>query len=236
MVARGVLVRLHVRVLDASAYRRTGVKPTRRSGGDSSHRTDREGALMSSTELSGHRVLAVVTNYGVEQDELVVPVERLRERGATVVVAAESSDPIQTLVGDKDPGRTVQPDTTYGDAGSQFDLLLIPGGTLNADTLRLKPEVIDLVRGFTSSGRPVAAICHGPWALAEAGVVDGRSLTSYASLATDLRNAGATWSDEPVVVDDGGEFTLITSRTPDDLDDFLPAIEQALTAQVGAEA
>ncbi|WP_456818011.1 type 1 glutamine amidotransferase domain-containing protein [Cellulomonas sp. URHB0016] len=191
---------------------------------------------MSSTELSGHRVLAVVTNYGVEQDELVVPVERLRERGATVVVAAESSDPIQTLVGDKDPGRTVQPDTTYGDAGSQFDLLLIPGGTLNADTLRLKPEVIDLVRGFTSSGRPVAAICHGPWALAEAGVVDGRSLTSYASLATDLRNAGATWSDEPVVVDDGGEFTLITSRTPDDLDDFLPAIEQALTAQVGAEA
>ena len=153
---------------------------------------------MSETTLSGYRVLAIVTNYGVEQDELVVPVEHLRERGATVVVAAASRDVIQTLVGDKDPGRTVQPDATFGDAGSDFDLLLIPGGTLNADALRLESGAVDTVRSFASSGRPVAAICHGPWALAEAGVVEGRTVTSYPSLRTDLRNAGAdhlSWAE-----------------------------------------
>jgi protease I len=188
---------------------------------------------MTDTDLHGRRILAVVTNYGVEQDELVVPVERLRERGATVVVAAPSTDPIQTLVGDKDPGRQVQPDATFEDVGSQFDLLLVPGGTLNADSLRLTSGAVDLVRAFASSGRPIAAICHGPWALVEAGVVEGRSVTSYPSLATDLRNAGATWSDEPVVVDDEGGCTLITSRTPDDLDHFVPAIERAVVAHAG---
>ena len=183
---------------------------------------------MSETTLSGYRVLAIVTNYGVEQDELVVPVEHLRERGATVVVAAASRDVIQTLVGDKDPGRTVQPDATFGDAGSDFDLLLIPGGTLNADALRLETGAVDTVRSFASSGRPVAAICHGPWVLVEAGVVRDRTLTSYPSLQTDLRNAGATWVDEPVSVDRSGPNVLITSRTPDDLDDFLTAIEDVL--------
>lgn len=183
---------------------------------------------MSETTLSGYRVLVIVTPYGVEQDELVVPVEHLRERGATVVVASASTHPVQTLVGDRTPGRTVQPDTTFGDAGSDFDLLLIPGGTLNADALRLESDAIDTVRSFASSGRPVAAICHGPWALVEAGVVDGRTVTSYPSLQTDLRNAGATWVDQSVSVDDAGAFTLVTSRTPDDLGDFLPAVEKAL--------
>jgi len=191
---------------------------------------------MTATDLSGRRVLAIVTNDGVEQDELVVPVERLREHGATVVVAAASTDPVRTLVGDKDPGQEVQPDTTYGDAGSQFDLLLIPGGTLNADALRLEPGAVDIVRAFASSGRPIAAICHGPWALVEAGVVEGRSVTSYRSVATDLRNAGASWSDEPVVVDRDGGFTLVTSRTPDDLDDFVPAVVAAVAAHAGATA
>jgi len=183
---------------------------------------------MSQTTLSGYRVLAIVTNYGVEQDELIVPRDHLRERGATVVVAAVTTDPIQTLVGDKDPGKSLQPDTTFGDAGSDFDLLLIPGGTLNADALRLESRAIDTVRAFASSGRPIAAICHGPWALVEAGVVDGRTVTSYPSLQTDLRNAGATWVDRSVSIDDGGAFTLVTSRTPDDLDEFLPAVEKAL--------
>ncbi|WP_315096870.1 type 1 glutamine amidotransferase domain-containing protein [uncultured Cellulomonas sp.] len=185
---------------------------------------------MSETTLSGYRVQVLVTNYGVEQDELIVPVERLRERGATVVVAAASTDPIQTLVGDKDPGRTVRPDTTFGEAGSDFDLLLIPGGTVNADSLRLESGAVDTVRAFASSGRPIAAICHGPWALVEAGVVDGRTVTSYPSLQTDLRNAGATWVDQSVSVDEGGGFTLVTSRNPGDLDDFVPAVEKALAA------
>lgn len=187
---------------------------------------------MTETTVSGTRVLAIVTTYGVEQDELVVPVERLRERGATVVVAAGSTEPVQTLVGDKDPGRTVQPDTTFGDAGTDFDLLLVPGGTLNADSLRLESAAVDIVRTFASSGRPIAAICHGPWALIEAGVVAGKTLTSYPSLQTDVRNAGGTWVDQPVSVDDEGGYRLITSRDPDDLDDFVPAIEHALAGRL----
>ena len=187
---------------------------------------------MSDTTLSGYRVLAIATNYGVEQDELVVPVDHLRGRGATVTIAAASTDPIQTLVGDKDPGTVVRPDTTFGEAGGDYDLLLIPGGTLNADSLRLEKSAVDIVRQFAGSGRPIAAICHGPWALVEAGVVQGATLTSYPSLETDLRNAGATWVDQSVAVDGGAGFTLVTSRTPDDLDDFLPAVERALAGTV----
>ncbi len=184
--------------------------------------------MTTGTALSGRRVLAIVTNYGVEQDELVVPVEHLRERGATVVVAAASTDPIRTLVGDKDPGQIVEPDTTFADVGADFDLLLVPGGTLNADSLRLEGGAVDIVRTFAASGRPIAAICHGPWALVEAGVVEGRTVTSYPSLATDLRNAGATWVDRAVSVDQDGGCTVVTSRKPDDLDDFLAAVGEAL--------
>ncbi|MDO8145883.1 MULTISPECIES: type 1 glutamine amidotransferase domain-containing protein [unclassified Isoptericola] len=182
------------------------------------------------TDLTDLTVLAIVTNYGVEQDELVVPLEHLRERGAVVTVAAATSDDVATLVGDKDPGRTVTPDVTLDDVDpAGFDLLLVPGGTLNADTLRLQPSAVEIVRSFTRSGRPVAAICHGPWVLVEAGVTTGKTVTSYPSLQTDLSNAGAAWKDAPVVVDPGEGWTLITSRTPDDLDDFLEAVDEVLT-------
>ncbi|WP_029290935.1 type 1 glutamine amidotransferase domain-containing protein [Cellulomonas sp. HZM] len=174
------------------------------------------------------RVLTIVSNYGVEQDELVVPVGRLRDAGATVTVAAVKDEPVRTLVGDKDPGDVVTPDATLGDVdAADFDLLVIPGGTLNADQLRLDDDALALVDAFATAGKPVAAICHGPWLLATADKVRERSMTSYASLQTDLRNAGATWSDEPVVVDEGA-FTLITSRDPDDLDDFVGAITTTL--------
>ncbi|GGZ06115.1 type 1 glutamine amidotransferase [Streptomyces nitrosporeus] len=186
---------------------------------------------MTDTDLDGRRVLAIVTNYGVEQDELVVPVRRLREAGATVDVAAVSADAIRTLVGDKDPGETVRPSLTLADADpAGYDLLLVPGGTLNADSLRLDDDALDAVRSFTSSGRPVAAICHGPWALVEAGVVKEKTLTSYLSLRTDIRNAGGTWEDRPVVTDDAGGWLLITSRNPGDLEDFLREIGKALTS------
>ncbi|WP_432104755.1 type 1 glutamine amidotransferase domain-containing protein [Streptomyces sp. bgisy091] len=184
---------------------------------------------MTEGTLNGHRVLVLVTNYGVEQDELLVPVERLREEGAEVTVAASRPEPIQTLVSDKDPGRTVQPDTTV-DAVDPGDhqLLLLPGGTLNADQLRLDDGAMSLVKAFASSGRPIAAICHGPWALVEADVVRGKMLTSYPSLRTDIRNAGAaSWVDEAVVTDSEG-YPLVTSRTPKDLDDFLGAVGRAL--------
>jgi len=186
---------------------------------------------MSDADLRGRRVLAVVTNYGVEQDELVVPVDHLRAGGATVDVAAVDDAPIETLVGDKDPGRTVQPTTTLEAVDADaYDLLLIPGGTLNADSLRLQDEAVRLVKVFASSGRPVAAICHGPWLVVEAGLVAGKRLTSYPSLTTDVRNAGGTWVDSEVVSDDAQGFTLVTSRTPDDLAAFMRQVDAALTA------
>ncbi|WP_327111996.1 type 1 glutamine amidotransferase [Streptomyces sp. NBC_01341] len=186
---------------------------------------------MTDQDLDGRRVLAIVTNYGVEQDELVVPVRKLRDAGATVDVAAVSTDPIRTLVGDKDPGETVRPSFTLTDADpAGYDMLLVPGGTLNADTLRLQDATGEIVRSFTTTGRPVAAICHGPWALVESDVLKNKTLTSYASLRTDIRNAGGSWVDESVVRDDTGGWALITSRDPDDLDDFLGVIGKELAA------
>ncbi|CAM5313150.1 type 1 glutamine amidotransferase domain-containing protein [Streptomyces atroolivaceus] len=186
---------------------------------------------MTDNSVNQRKVLAVVTNYGVEQDELLVPVDRLRGAGAQVDVAAVSMDDIVTLVGDKDPGKTVRPDLTLADADpAAYDLLLIPGGTLNADTLRLQSAATGIVRSFTDSGRPVAAICHGPWALVEAGVVADKRMTSYASLRTDIRNAGGEWTDEPVVTDGSGGWTLITSRNPGDLEPFVREIDTVLAA------
>ncbi|MYW05583.1 type 1 glutamine amidotransferase domain-containing protein [Streptomyces sp. SID3343] len=186
---------------------------------------------MTDTDLTGRRVLAIVTNYGVEQDELVVPARHLRDAGARVDIAAVTTDPVQTLVGDKDPGERVHPTLTLADADpAAYDLLLVPGGTLNADSLRLNDDAMRIVRAFVSSERPVAAICHGPWALVEADAVRDRTLTSYASLKTDIRNAGGRWVDEAVVRDDAGGFVLITSRTPDDLKDFLDRIGTTLAA------
>jgi protease I len=183
------------------------------------------------TDLTGKRVLAIVTNYGVEQDELVVPLEHLRDGGAEVVVAATERGEVQTLVGDKDPGRTVGVDTTFDAvAAADFDLLLVPGGTINADTLRLQDEAVRLVRDFAAAGKPVAAICHGPWALVEAGCVAGATLTSYPSLQTDVRNAGGHWIDQSVVRDAGSGFPIVTSRSPKDLEDFLGQVDAVLGA------
>ncbi|MBT1608826.1 type 1 glutamine amidotransferase domain-containing protein [Curtobacterium poinsettiae] len=177
--------------------------------------------------LDGKKILVITTNYGVEQDEIVVPTEQLRERGASVTVAAKETGTIQTLVGDKDPGQTLEPDTTLaGVDANDFDALVIPGGTINADTLRQEFRAATLVQAFAEASKPVAAICHGPWTLVEAGVLSGKTVTSFPSLQTDLRNAGAEWVDREVQVDGG----FITSRTPDDLPAFVDAIESALTA------
>ncbi|MEU6919797.1 type 1 glutamine amidotransferase domain-containing protein [Streptomyces sp. NPDC046631] len=185
---------------------------------------------MAGDDVSKRKVLAIVTNYGVEQDELLVPQEHLSGWGAEVAVAAVSMDEVRTLVGDKEPGKTVRPGLTLADVDpAAYDLLLIPGGTLNADALRQQDAATRIVRSFASSGRPVAAICHGPWALVEAEVVAGKKLTSYPSLKTDIRNAGGEWTDAPVVTDDGRGWPLITSRNPGDLEPFLREVDAALT-------
>lgn len=177
--------------------------------------------------LDGKKVLVIATNYGVEQDEIVVPVDQLRERGATVTVAAQESGPIASLVGDKDPGKSLDPDTTIAGVNvTGYDALVVPGGTINADTLRQDNSAVSLVTAFVEANKPVAAICHGPWTLIEAGVLRGKTITSFPSLQTDVRNAGAEWVDQEVQVDGG----VITSRNPDDLPAFVDAIESALTA------
>ncbi|TCK66189.1 type 1 glutamine amidotransferase domain-containing protein [Curtobacterium sp. PhB136] len=172
--------------------------------------------------LDGKNVLVITTNYGVEQDEIIVPTEELRKRGASVTIAAKETDTVQTLVGDKDPGKSLDPDTTLANVqAGDFDALVVPGGTINADTIRQETAAVDLVQAF------VAAICHGPWTLVEAGVLTGRTITSYPSLQTDIRNAGAEWVDQEVQVDETGS-TIITSRNPGDLPAFVDAIQAAL--------
>ncbi|RDI63556.1 type 1 glutamine amidotransferase domain-containing protein [Nocardia pseudobrasiliensis] len=181
-------------------------------------------------DLQGKRVLIVTSNSGVEHDELVVPRDRLRERGARVTHAAVKQEQVRTYKHDLEPDSAEQPQAGLDGVGAgDFDVLVIPGGTVNADQLRVAEGVTDLVREFTDAGKPVAAICHGPWALVEAGVLPGKTLTSYFTLQTDIRNAGGTWVDEAAVRSAENGWALITSRNPDDLPDFVEAIAAELS-------
>lgn len=156
--------------------------------------------------------IAVLATNGFEDSELTRPVDELKQAGATVTVVSDSSDQITG----KD-GTSVPVDTALGTVrAADFDGLLLPGGVANPDTMRMNPTAVDFVRDFFDQHKPVAAICHGPWLLVEADVVRDRTLTSWPSLKTDIRNAGGTWVDQEVVVDRG----LVTSRKPDDLDAF----------------
>lgn len=180
--------------------------------------------------LNDRSILVLTTNYGTESDELTKPVAALREAGATVTVAATEPGVVKTLAGDKDPGPEVPVDTTYDQVkAADFDALVIPGGTINADQLRTDEAAQQLLRAFGSAAKPVAAICHAPWLLIDGGLADGRDLTSVPTIRTDLVNAGAHWTDQEVVVDDAGGYRLITSRTPDDLDAFNAAIIDSLS-------
>ncbi|MBF6328033.1 type 1 glutamine amidotransferase domain-containing protein [Nocardia transvalensis] len=181
-------------------------------------------------ELQGKRVLIVTSNTGVEHDELVVPRDRLRERGAEVTHAAAKAEQVQTFRSDVQPDSTEEPDAGLdGVHAEDFDVLVVPGGTVNADKLRVADGATDLVREFIDSGKPIAAICHGPWVLVEAGVLPGKTLTSYHSVRTDIVNAGGEWVDRPAVRSDENGWTLITSRNPNDLPDFVDTITEELT-------
>ncbi len=170
------------------------------------------------------RVLIIATD-GFEQSELLEPRDALRDAGHDVTLASPTTDPIQGMIHDK-RGETVSPDMTLADVDTAaHDMLLLPGGVANPDTLRMNPDAIGIIRAFMARGAPVAAICHGPWLLAEADALHGRRVTAWPSIRTDLRNAGADVVDEAVVVDGN----LITSRNPGDI----PAFNQALLAALG---
>jgi len=169
-----------------------------------------------SGQLQGKKIAILVANEGVEEIELTSPREALREAGAEVDLLAPDNDEIQAF-NHLDKGETFTPDGTVGGADPDgYDGLVLPGGVANPDQLRTDTDAVQFVRAFFESGKPVGAICHAPWTLINADAVDGRTLTSWPSLQTDLRNAGAEWVDEEVVVDNG----LVTSRKPDDLEAF----------------
>ena len=179
-----------------------------------------------SDELTGKRVAFLLANSGVEQVELTRPWQAVEDAGGTPVLVAPEPGTVQAFNNDVEKGDTFPVDVEVKDAVAEdFDALVLPGGTTNPDALRLDINAVTLVAAFAGAGKPIAAICHGPWTLIEAGVVRGKTVTSWPSLKTDLRNAGvAEWRDEQVVVSPEEGYTLITSRNPDDLDAFTTAI------------
>ena len=177
-----------------------------------------------SNSLQGKKV-AILAADGVEKVELEKPRAALSDNGAEIELLSLKTGEIQARNHDLEPAGTFPVDRAVSEASvDEFDALVLPGGTVNPDKLRLDSSAVDFVRDFVNSGKPVAAICHGPWTLVEAGVVAGRTVTSYPSIRTDLRNAGARIADEEVVVDKN----LITSRSPSDLPAFCAALVEQL--------
>jgi protease I len=174
-------------------------------------------------ELSGRKI-AILATDGVERVELEDPREALTDAGADTEVLSVHEGEIAARRLDLENAGTFTVDRLVSEASvDDYDALLLPGGTVNPDKLRMDPDAVAFVRDFFNSGRPVAAICHGPWTLIDAGVVAGRTLTSWPSVRTDLRNAGANVVDQEVVTDEG----LVTSRSPDDLPAFCAEIVKA---------
>ncbi len=178
---------------------------------------------MVDADLNSKRVAIVATDY-FEEAELFSPLEALREAGATVEVIAPKDGEIKGL-NHVESGKSVAVDKTLNKADpADYDALVVPGGAVNADHLRMEEKAREFLRTMLNDGKPVAIICHGPWLLVSAGLAKGRKLTSYFTIQDDMRNSGADWVDEECVVDDN----LITSRNPDDLPAFNKATIEAL--------
>ena len=174
--------------------------------------------------LNGKKI-AILATDGFEQAELLEPRKALDEAGAKTVVISPKSGEIRGW-NKKEWGESVKVDQTLGQASAdEFDALMLPGGVMSPDHLRMEPKAVEFVRQFASSGKTIAAICHGPWMLAEAGAIKGKTVTSWPSLKTDLKNAGARWVDREVETD--GQF--ITSRKPDDI----PAFSRTFIESIG---
>jgi protease I len=175
-------------------------------------------------KLDGKKVAFLVANEGTEQVELTEPWKAVEQAGGTPELISLEPGKVQAF-NHLDKADTFEVDHTAADAeASTYDALVLPGGVANPDILRTDQDAVAFVRAFFDDAKPVAAICHGPWTLIDAGVVTGRTLTSWPSLRTDLRNAGATWVDEEVHVDEG----LVTSRKPDDLPAFVEKLIEEL--------
>jgi protease I len=170
-------------------------------------------------DIQSARILILATD-GYERSELRVPLDELKKRGADVKIASIKTGEIKSW-DETDWGDSVSVDLEAKNVKAEdFDALVLPGGQINPDVLRVDEDAVRVVRDFVKSGKTVAAICHGPWLLVEADALRGRKATSFHSIRTDLRNAGATWKDEAVVVDNG----IITSRSPKDLAQFVDKI------------
>jgi protease I len=179
-----------------------------------------------STQLTGKTVAFLCNNEGTEQIELTEPWRAVQQAGGTPQLLAPEAGHIQAF-NHMDKGDTFEVDQQVSQASAEdFDALVLPGGVANPDQLRMQPAAVSLVRAFAQAGKPIAVICHGPWTLIEADVLRGRTLTSWPSLQTDLRNAGATWVDEEVQVDRNGPGPLVSSRMPDDLKAFCQAMTE----------
>ncbi len=182
---------------------------------------------MTEHKLENVRI-AILATDGYEQSELTEPKKRLEAAGAKVdVVAPEKTRKPGEILGwdQTDWGTAVKVDVKLADANvADYDALVLPGGQINPDKLRLEPEAIALIKAFGAAHKPIAAICHGPWTLIDAGLVKGKNVTSWPSISTDLRNAGAAWTDKEVVIDG----KLITSRKPDDIPAFVQALVEAI--------
>jgi len=177
-------------------------------------------------KATGKKVLILATN-GFEQSELMEPLQRLKAAGFSVEVVSPDGPQIRGWK-DKDWGERVHVDVALSDASpNDYDALVLPGGVMNPDKLRKEEKAIQLVKGFCAGGKTIAAICHGPWLLAEAEVIDGKTVTSWPSIRTDLKHAGANVVDQECV-EDGN---LITSRKPGDIPAFSQAVIRALKRQ-----
>ncbi|MDN5567578.1 MAG: type 1 glutamine amidotransferase [Paracoccus sp. (in: a-proteobacteria)] len=164
--------------------------------------------------------ILIMASDGFEQSELFVPLEQLKAAGHNVRIAAPKVGEIRAWDND-DWGKTVTADLAIDDQTPEgFDALVLPGGVINPDTLRVNEKAVALIKAFAEASKPIAAICHAPWLLVEAGLTKGRKMTSFPSIRTDMRNSGAEVVDQSVVEDRG----IITSRNPDDLDEFVKAI------------
>jgi protease I len=181
-------------------------------------------------KLDGKKI-AFLAADGVEQSELTEPWKAVEQEGGSPELVSLEEGEIQGVEHDLEKRDTFAVDRVVADADpSDYDGLVLPGGVMNPDKLRLDEKAVDFVRSFVESRKPVGAICHGPWTLVEAGVVEGREMTSYPSIQTDLKNAGANWVDKEVVVDDG----LVTSRSPRDLDAFCSKVVEEICEGVHA--